>query len=104
MDKLAPDRPPSYLTRLHRICYLPILTTISTDKMNRNNYRGSLSSHVEPDGCLESRIPTLGLHMDAVDGPSSKDVCISGPVDSGISSMGELFYHSMNLYLISILC
>ena len=56
--------------------------------MNRNNYRGSLSSHVEPDGCLESRIPTLGLHMDAVDGPSSKDVCISGPVDSGISSMG----------------
>jgi len=58
--------------------------------MNRNNYREPLPSRVEPDGCLESRIPTLGLHMDAVEGFSKEDVCMSGIVDSGISSMGAI--------------
>ena len=54
--------------------------------MDRNNCRGSLPSRVEADGCLESRIPTLGLHMDQ--GFGKEDVCLSGPVDSGISSIG----------------
>lgn len=58
--------------------------------MDRNIFRSTLPSRVEADSAaIESRIPTLGLHMDTGDAYGCKDdYCVSGNVDSGISSMG----------------